>query len=172
MGAVYTRTSDGGELRPHLSPAERERLLATWYAPHHAALEAAVADVLAREGRCIVVDAHSFSSAPLAHEPDQTPERPDICIGTDPFHTPASLSTALMRLTEAAGYSVRVNSPFAGALVPASVYKQDKRVQAVMIEVNRRLYMDEDTGERLPGFERVSRFIGRLLEAAASHAAR
>ena len=42
-----------------------------------------------------------------------------------------------------AGYSVAVDAPFAGALVPLSYYRKDDRVLSVMIEVNRRLYMDE-----------------------------
>ena len=41
------------------------------------------------------------------------------------------------------GYSVAVNTPFAGCLVPIGSYQKDKRVQGLMIEVNRGLYMDE-----------------------------
>ena len=31
-------------------------------------------------------------------------------------------------------------------------YRRDKRVSAVMIEINRRLYMDETTGQKNAGF--------------------
>jgi hypothetical protein len=32
-----------------------------------------------------------------------------------------------------------------------------------MIEVNRRLYMDEETGERLPSFGEVGRAVSEML---------
>jgi N-formylglutamate amidohydrolase len=47
-----------------------------------------------------------------------------------------------------AGYSVAVDAPFAGALVLLSFYRKDDRVLSVMIEVNRRLYMDEQSGRK------------------------
>src|SRR5450759_3321298 len=69
MGAVYTKTSQGLPLRGEAEAArEREALLARYYRPHHAALEAATAAALAAHGRCLRVDCQSFSSRPLPHE--------------------------------------------------------------------------------------------------------
>jgi N-formylglutamate deformylase len=165
MGAVYTANSTGSRLRAALSPAERERIMARWYRPHHAMLTSATDQVLAREGRCLIVDCHSFSARPLPHEPDQDPKRPDICVGTA-FHTPAGLALALARAAREVGLTVEVNRPFAGALVPAKHYRVDDRVMSLMIEVNRRLYMNEVTGERLISFESVKEAVGNLLAIA------
>jgi N-formylglutamate amidohydrolase len=63
-----------------------------------------------------------------------------------------------------AGYSVTVDAPFAGALVP---YRKDDRVLSVMIEVNRRLYMDEQSGRRSPDFDQVCAAVGGLVESVA-----
>jgi len=52
MGAVYTSTSDGRPLRSSLDAAERERLLQTYYHPHHAMLGRLVAETIAEHGRC------------------------------------------------------------------------------------------------------------------------
>jgi N-formylglutamate deformylase len=87
MGAVYQRMSTGEPLRD-LDLAGRERLLDRWYRPHHARLTEALDGALADQGRCLVIDVHSFAARPLPHEPDQDPERPEVCLGTDPFHTP------------------------------------------------------------------------------------
>ena len=103
MGAVYTKTSDGRPLRKALSDQEREDLLATYYRPHHEALAAAVEAVLAARGCCLIVDCHSFSSRPLPHELDQSHERPDICIGTDEYHTPGWLSDMALSLFQGGG---------------------------------------------------------------------
>ena len=40
------------------------------------------------------------------------------------------------------GLTVLVDRPFAGALVPAKHYRSQHRVSSIMIEVNRRFYMD------------------------------
>jgi N-formylglutamate amidohydrolase len=98
MGAVYTRKSDGAPLRDAAQAArEREALLARYYRPHHAALEAATTAALAVHGRCLIVDCRSFSSTPLPYEFKTSSDRwsvvhrPAVCIGTDttlPPHAP------------------------------------------------------------------------------------
>ena len=42
-------------------------------------------------------------------------------------------------------------------------YRKDPRVISVMIEVNRRLYMDEATGKKLSCFEEVRSVISNIL---------
>jgi N-formylglutamate amidohydrolase len=69
MGAVYLRTHKRSTLRHSLSDAERNALISDWYTPHHTALTSKVDMALARFGKCLVVDCHSFSSVPRSlHE--------------------------------------------------------------------------------------------------------
>jgi N-formylglutamate amidohydrolase len=98
--------------------------------------------------------------------------REDFCIGTDSFHTPAVIRDTMVTAVKEAGYSVAVDAPFAGALVPLSFYRKDDRVLSVMIEVNRRLYMDEQSGRRSPDFDQVCAAVGRLIENVAEMAVR
>ena len=72
---------------------------------------------------------------------DQSPERPDICIGTDNFHTPKELIDVFTNTCAAADWSVAVDRPYAGTLVPSKHYRRDPRVMSMMVEVNRRLYL-------------------------------
>lgn len=164
MGAIYTHMSDGRPLRARLSPSEREDWLARWYDPHHAAFTEAVARGLGRAGRCLIVDAHSFPSAPLPYEPDQNPDRPDICLGVDPFHTPPGLRQSVERRFQVMGLSVEIDRPFAGAITPLPYYGKSRAVASIMIEVNRRLYMHEAGGERGERFEEIRAGIAALLE--------
>jgi N-formylglutamate amidohydrolase len=60
-----------------------------------------------------------------------------------------------------------VNRPFAGALVPMKFFRKDARVSALMLEVNRRLYVDETTGDRVPAFGEMQRMLGRVLTQVA-----
>jgi N-formylglutamate deformylase len=137
MGAIYTRASMGDPLKTVPNAADRESLMDRWYWPHHSALEQLVSGVVAESGVCLIVDCHSFASVALPHELDQTSHRADICIGTDSFHTPSVIRDAIVAAAEGEGYSVAVDAPFAGALVPLSAYRKDHHIVSVMIEVNR-----------------------------------
>ena len=160
MGAIYEVTSHLRPLRRRLSPNEREMLMQTWYHPHHQRLEAVVSDTLDRYGRCLVIDGHSFPGTALPYE-DANPaiERPDICIGSDPFHTPKVLEQSFVEVFGRNGWKVKVNEPFAGALVPASRYQRDPQVMAVMVEVNRDLYLNPDSGRKNLEFDGIANEI-------------
>lgn len=149
MGVVYTRTQDG---RPLRGSVDRADLLKRYYEPHHRELDRWVALALEAYGTCLLVDCHSFPSAPLPCDLDQTPSRPDICIGTDAFHTLPELRDAASAAFAELGYGVEIDRPYSGSLVPAAYYGRDTRVCTVMVEINRRLYMDENTGEKLPEY--------------------
>jgi len=156
MGAVYSVTSQLKPLRRALRDDEREELMRAYYRPHHAQLEAAVESALERHGRCCLVDCHSFPTFSLPYElASPGSGRPDICIGTDDFHTSAELAEAFVTEFRRAGWTVNLNDPFAGAIVPASRYRRDRRVAAVMVEVSRGLYLT-DGASQLPEFERVA----------------
>lgn len=118
-------------------------------------------------GRCLVLDCHSFPDRPLPYEQAKPgAARADICIGTDAFHTPAALSRAFVSVFARTGWSVCVDDPFAGALVPGSRFRQDARVAAVMVEVNRRLYLREPGALRLPDFAAVAQRVQRCCAVA------
>ena len=165
MGAIYTQTSEGSMLRKKLSPQERKQLLERFYAPHHAALEAMVQTELNIQGFCLIIDCHSFSSVPLPHEPDQRIDRPQLCIGTDDFHTPEWLMQSIEESDASAGWTMEINRPFSGTIVPMSVYKKDLRVFSVMLELNRSLYMDESTGERSADFAKCRKSVNAVLRS-------
>ena len=160
MGAIYEVTSHLAPLRRQLSSMDREMLMLAWYHSHHKQLEAAVSDAVQRYGRCLVIDCHSFPGVALPYENvDTAVERPDICIGSDPYHTSATLEQAFVNAFRRDGWRVAVNDPFAGALVPASRYQTDPRVMAVMVEVNRDLYLDRKNFEAKSDFGRVAALI-------------
>lgn len=169
MGAVYTRTSHLQPLRRPLAAVEHDDLMCLYYWPHHVRFEAAVAEALERHGRCLVIDGHSFASNALPYEFSAVGSvRPDICIGTDAFHTPEEMTNAFASEFRAQ-WRIKVNMPFDGAIVPLSRYRRDPRVASVMVEVNRRLYLHEPGAEPLPGFtliaEQVSQCCLRAIKA-------
>ncbi len=66
-----------------------------------------------------------------------------------------------------AGYHPRVNTPYSGAITPIKYYGKDRRVVSVMVEVNRKLYMNEKTGEKTKDFEKTKKMCCHLMKIAA-----
>ncbi len=165
QGVVYTRTSDGRPLR-RPEAVERAALIERLYRPWHGTLATLVREALGAAGTCLVIDCHSFGTVPLPSEADQAPDRPDVCVGTDGYHTPPELADVLEDALRAQGFRVRRDSPFRGAMVPADRYRQDMRVCSVMLEVRRGLYCDEATGSLLPGWTDVAERLEDACVAA------
>ena len=167
MGAVYTLTSHEQPLRRELSASERDVLIQRYYRAHHDRLEAAVAAALDAFNRCLVIDCHSFPATALPYErADPAAVRPDICIGTDEFHTSVVLGSAFVRAFQREGWRVSLNEPFAGALVPSSRYRKDRRVEAVMVEINRGLYLREADATPLADFDGCAQRVRNCCMAA------
>ena len=162
QGVVYTSTADGAVFRKP-DPVERQRLIQAYYKPYHQALTELVESMLSETGTALILDCHSFRSKPLAVDSDQTPDRPDICIGTDAFHTPPALADSLHNAFEGEGLAVERNMPFAGALAPLKHYHSDDRVTSVMIEIRRDLYCDESTGERTESYHGLRQTVERAV---------
>jgi N-formylglutamate deformylase len=159
MGVVYTRTSDGEALRD-ISEVDRLALINSYYHPHHNTLTRMVDDCLGKHGQCLIIDCHSFPAEPLPYELDKN--RPDICVGTDTYHTSSPLKNHLSAAFKAHGYDVAIDSPFSGTIVPLKHYHKDQRVESVMIEVNRSLYASPS------GFKRIQSDLSHAISQAAT----
>lgn len=168
MGVLYTKTSHGQLLRdPKYTQGKvRSELLARYYFPHHNKLTRAVCDELDKNNLALIIDCHSFPEKALPYELDQKQSRPDICIGTDSYHTPDEFGEGLKNCFESLGYQVGLNTPFSGSIVPNIHYQTNKKVHSVMIEVNRSLYMHNETKERNERFQKIKSDICAALEMA------
>lgn len=162
MWICYTHSSDGKPLAS-FDEAHIKNILSRYYDVHHQRFSELTEQKLHTFGQVLVVDCHSFSSKPLPHEPSQQEPRPDICIGTDCYHTPEALVQRLEAFFHANSLSTKRNNPFAGTIVPLQYYQANPSVYSVMIEVNRKLYMDETTAEKKPFFPTVATVLQGAL---------
>ena len=169
MGATYVKTCDGRPLRA-LSPERRAELLDRYYWPHHRSLDEAAAERLAHFGQCVILDAHSFPTGQLLTQVDFSAPL-EIGIGTQPGHTSPELRALAEDFFRAQGFVVGIDIPFSGTIVPNRFYGVEPRVQSVMIEVRRDLYMDESTGERHDGFARMQAVLMEFRAELARFAA-
>lgn len=139
-GFFYTNGYDGTSLRKH-DPELKMGVYKDFYLKHHDLFYEKVKERLDEFGVCHVLDCHSFNDAPIVPFNDN-PKSPDICIGTDPFHTPDYLLRHTLNYFANRGYSVEVNNPYSGCIVPKPYFKSNGNVKGIMVEINKRIYMD------------------------------
>jgi len=161
MGVCYTTDTEGKSLR-EVTPQEREEILLKHYHPHHKALEYAVDLELEKKDTALIIDCHSFPDEPYYFNSDFGKIRPDICIGSDSFHTPKKLLEKVKVYFLGKGYHVSVDIPYTGTIVPLKHYKRKKNVHSIMIEINRKLYMD-DCGYKTEHFDILKGELNDLL---------
>jgi len=171
MGRFYTQTSDGEKFRETPRGQELEELIAI-YDEHHHQFERAVNNELNLYDQALIIDCHSFPSTPLPMDMEQGGNRPDICIGYDGYHASSRFISSIQEFLQERGLSVKINSPYAGSIVPAKYYMNEGRVISVMIELNRKLYMDEQSGAKNSNFDKLKQHIAQLLLFMNSFAAR
>jgi N-formylglutamate deformylase len=142
-GFYYTKTDDGKDLRI-LDNEVKKKIKTEFYDKHHNKLINMVESRLNEFGSALIVDCHSFNDSPLNSDLDKTENRPDISLGVDYFHTPEWLVNKLKLSFESNNFSVKINSPYSGTIIPLKYYNKDKRVMGIMIEVNKKLYLGKE----------------------------
>lgn len=165
MAMVYVKTHDGKRLRRELKDYEKKELFEKYHQPNERDVQAAVIKALRVNGVAIVLDCHTFPSVPHLFEKDQAVPRVDICIGVDTFHTPGILIELVHSFFIEKGYTVSLNSPYEGTYIPSHFYHRNKNCLSIMIEVNRSLYMNELTGEKLKSFNIMHLLLATLIES-------
>ncbi len=163
MGFCYDRVYDGRTIK-NVTPEIREKTLA-YYTAHHKRLDAAVSG----RNSILLIDLHSFTEELVMPDRKSLP-MPDICIGADDSYTPMSLVEKALRLFSEAGFTVALNYPYAGSMVPNAVLsgKTECDFSTLMIEINRSIFFTEDrlTGQR--NAAAIRRAMRKLIKQEAA----
>jgi len=162
MGVLYA-TTDEGQIMRVVNKELRESILTSYYWNHHEKLNRLVHEQLKEHGRALILDGHSFPSKPFQRDLDQSPNRPDFNIGTDAYHTPQRLVDFSLDFFHRLGYSVGIDWPYRGSIVPLEHYGKNKHVESIMLEVNRALYLKEPTNEKSEGYPEIRRVVGDYI---------
>jgi len=164
MGAVYKSTSKKLVLREDkVFDNCRPFLISRYFKPYGLELEALTGNLIKEAGRCLIIDCHSYPLNPLPYEDETKAERPELCIGTSGFHTPAFIIDIITAYCNENGLSLGFNMPFKDTYVPLKYYKKSRNVSSVMFEIRRDLYMDESNGSKNNGFELIKTHIEAII---------
>jgi N-formylglutamate amidohydrolase len=167
MGVLYERCDDGTFLRT-VTPELRAKIIEDFYEPHHQSLTEAVEYQLEQFGKALILDCHSFPDTPFKRDLDRNINRPDFNIGTDSFHTPKKLLEAAEQFFTERNFSIKVDKPYSGSMVPLKYYQKNTHVQSIMLEINRKLYLQNNSNQKSENYlnvkETVRDFIGFLSD--------
>ncbi len=129
------------------------------YKPYHAALKDLMESTRAQFGTAFLLDCHSM--------PSQQADRrnwPDFVLG-DRFG--ASCAPEITKFVHTSlkslGYRVALNKPYAGGYITEHYGKPDQGIHVLQIEVDRGLYMNEETFEKAQGFSNLQGDMARLI---------
>lgn len=156
LGISYSRwvPSSSGQGQIYRSFSTKERAFRL-YTDFHAQASKKIVEL---GSDLLLIDCHSFSSQPnlLCSNPSDI----DICIGFNDDDTcPDKVVIGnIKHHFESLGYKVGINTPFSNS----KTFEVPLKYHSVMIEVNKRLYMNEDTLEKTDGFEKIKNDIQSL----------
>ncbi|MFP1129900.1 N-formylglutamate amidohydrolase [Asticcacaulis sp. W401b] len=167
-GVIPRCLSGGREI--HAQPItyeEAARRLAQVHVPYHRALTEALAEAKSAHGRVTLIDWHSMPSTTLKPGTEAQPSAKlaDIVLGDLHGEACAPGLTAFVRqVFEAHGFRVAHNHPFAGGYTLERYAQPHKGVEALQIELNRGLYMDEATLTLSPKAGRMQAAIAAVID--------
>jgi len=153
-----------------LSPDDVRGRIDRYWRPYHDAVRSAIDEMYRRFGAVWHVNCHSMPSAtrgPFLNGGGQA----DFVLGDRDGTTASPDFLHLVRdCLRGMGHNVKINDPYKGVELVRAYSDPARRRNSLQIEINRALYMDEVTFERLPQFVALKRDIDRLVAAICAFA--
>lgn len=170
VGVIWRLHSTGIPMYDRkLAAEEIEHRLATYVRPYQQAVKRSLDELFSLHSGVWHVNCHSMPtvSNAVAKEGGGV-HRPDFCIGDGDGTTSDPEFTELARHVLAdAGYEVTVNTPYQGAELVRAWPDPSLNRHSLMIEVNRRLYLNEKTREPNADFEKTQQLLTDWTAALA-----
>jgi N-formylglutamate amidohydrolase len=154
-----------------LTVAEVRHRIERYYHPYHRAVADAIDDAATRFGAVWHVNCHSMPSSRGPRGPTGGWERADFVLGDRDGTTCGIGFRRLVQGTlERLGYDVRINDPYKGVELVRRFGQPQLGRHSLQIEVNRRLYMNEETLVPSDGFAQLKRDLDILVADIAAYA--
>ena len=170
LGTIARIVSETDEIYGSKLPvAEALSRIQNHYLPYHAALRGLMAEAIVEFGHAILVDCHSMPSSSLSNTNfNQVRLRADFVLG-DRYGSACSpsITNAAAEFLRDLGYRVEINKPYAGGFITEHYGRPQNGLHAIQIEINRALYMNEETVTKSENFDQLARdlsiFTSRLV---------
>lgn len=165
-GLIWRMTDDGQPIYTRqLGVAEVQSRIDRCWAPYHAAVAQAIDAAHARHGYSIHINCHSMPAVASSHATEFPGLVHDDFVVGDRDGTTAdpALTRLIGQHLRARGYSVSYNHPYKGVELVRRHADPAHQRHSVQLEINRRLYMDEQTLALSGGFGALQASLRSLV---------
>ena len=166
-GLVWRCTDDGVPIYDRLLGVQevQARIGACWE-PYHAAVARAIDAAHARHGYSIHINCHSMPAVASSHATEFPGlAHADFVVGNrDDTTSSAALAQALAQRLRARGHSVWLNHPYKGVELVRRHGSPVQHRHSLQLEINRGLYMDEQTLALNDGFAPLQETLRDMVQ--------
>ena len=166
MGTIPRVVSNSREIyKNKLKWEDAEKRIEDFYFPFHMNLKQLLIKIKSEFGFVVLIDCHSMPSMMQPIIDSSYRALPDFILG-DNFGK--SSSKNLTKLIEdfliTKGYSILRNNPYAGGFITQNYGRPSNSFHVIQIEINRSLYMDEQTFELNDGYILLQKNLRDLIK--------
>ena len=166
-GLVWRCTDDGIPIYNRaLTVAEVQARITNCWRPYHAAVGQAIDAAHARHGYSIHLNCHSMPAVASTHATEFPGlVHADFVIGNrDGSTSSGPLALFICEHLRSRGYSVEYNHPYKGVELVRRYGDPAQQRHSIQVEINRKLYMDEETLSVHAGFAPLQASLRSMVE--------
>jgi N-formylglutamate deformylase len=172
LGLLKTVSRYGEPLQERkLTVAEIQHRLDGYYRPYHRELASVMDRMLTAHGFYYNLSCHCMSAVGAPTHADAGKERMDFCLGNlRGTSCTTDFIEFVAEVIRAQGFTCSVNTPYTGGELNRRYGKADGKQESIMVEINKRTFMDVKTFKKNGGFEAVQGVARAVLQAVAQRA--
>ena len=172
LGLLKSKSRYGEPLQERkLTVAEVQARLDRYYRPYHRELASVMDRMLTAHGFYYQLSCHCMSAVGAPTHADAGQERMDFCLGN--LRGASSTTDFIEFVAEvirARGFTCSVNTPYPGGELNRRYGKPDGTRESIMIEINKKRFMDVHSFRKNEGFEAIQDVARAVLQAVAGKA--
>ena len=163
----WLKTTKGQVLIKKAIPQKTHKLLVKKYLdPFHEQIREKISTFKQQGHKTVyLIDLHSMPSKALAYHKDRGCFRKDIVIGNNRGKSCSKKLTDLVAQSyRQAGFKVALNWPYKGGAITYAYGQPQRGQEALQIEINRKLYMDEKTKKKNRNYKNTQIKLGLAFQ--------
>jgi len=174
LGLIWEKINQAGQSTPmygrKLTVAEVQQRIENYWRPYHAALAQAIRWSVDRFGGVWHINLHSMPSDVYARLGTPDKYLADFVLGDRDGTTcdPAFIHL-IGEALQLQGYSVAYNEPYKGVALIGRIGEPAYQRHSLQIEINRRIYLNEDTRAPSANFGQVQQDLEQVMRVVAEY---
>lgn len=174
LGLIWEKINQAGKSTPmydrQLSVQEVQQRIKHYWKPYHAELAKAIQWSVQRFGGVWHINLHSMPSDVYARLGQPDKHLADFVLGDrDGTTCHPDFIHLIGEALQAHGYSVAYNEPYKGVALIGRIGQPEYQRHSLQIEINRRIYLNEDTREPNAGFAPLQQHLQSVMQQVAQY---